>query len=243
MTKLIQLNMWAGRLDRELKKFIEAEKPDILCLQEAVSYDKGDAGMFFTIENIQQALGHEYVAFAPVFSFNFMTSVARFGNCIISRFPIQKSETVFTYLSHKENFDFNEDSGNVRNFIHTVIEINGEAYNILTHHGYHVPEHKEGNDETMRQMQILAEYVDGLSGKIILTGDFNLAPHAKSLELLNQRLINQSVKHQLKTTRNQLVFKTEVCDYIFTSPEVKVRNFATRDELVSDHKPLIAEIS
>lgn len=241
MTKLMQLNMWAGRLEWEIKKFIEVEKPDILCLQEAISYDKGDAGMFFTIENMQKALGHEFVAFAPVFSFSFMSSVARFGNCIISRFPIQKSETIFTYLDHKEKFDFNEDNGNVRNFVHAVIDIEGKKYNILTHHGYHVPEHKEGNSETLRQMQILAGYIDELEGNIILTGDFNLQPQSDSLKLINQRLTNQSVEHELKTTRNQLTHKTEICDYVFTSEGLKIKNFRAADELISDHKALLFE--
>ena len=243
MTKLMQLNVWAGRLEREIKKFIEAEKPDIVCLQEAISFDKGDAGMFFTIENFQESLGIEYSAFSPVFSFNFMRGVARFGNCILSRYPIKKSETIFTYLNHKDNFDFNEDSGNVRNFVHAVISLNNKDYNVITHHGYHVPEHKEGNDETLRQMQLLGEYIDQIDGNIILAGDFNLAPHSQSLELINKRLGNQSIKAKLKTTRNQLTHKTEVCDYIFTSDGIKVSHFNTADDLISDHKALMIEFN
>lgn len=241
MTKLMQLNMWAGRLEHSLKDFTAAERPDILCLQEAVSFAKGDAGMFFTIEKLQKALALRYVSFAPVFSFKLMNGIAEFGNAVISRFPIEKSEVVFTYLSHKENFDFNDDDYNVRNFIHTVINVEGAVYNVLTHHGYHVPEHKQGNQETMRQMQLLADYIDQLTGNIILAGDLNLAPRSKSIELINSRLTNQSIAHKLKSTRNALTHKTEVCDYIFNSQGVDVKSFRAAEELISDHKALIME--
>jgi endonuclease/exonuclease/phosphatase family metal-dependent hydrolase len=239
----MQLNIWAGRLEREIKKFVENEQPDIVCLQEAISFDSGDTGMFFTVENIQQSVDLEFVAFAPVFSFSFMGGIAKFGNCVLSRYPIQKTESIFTHLEYKDNFDFNTDSVNVRNFINATMDIDGTIYHVVTHHGFHVPDHKEGNEETLRQMSALGDYIDQIDGNIILTGDFNLAPHSKSLEIINQRLINQSIKAKLKTTRNQLTHKTEVCDYIFTSNDVQISSFKAADDLISDHKALLMEFS
>jgi len=236
--------MWGGRLDRELRKFMIAEKPDILCLQEAISFDaSNDSGFFFTIENIQAELGLKYSVIAPVFSFRYMNGVAKFSNCILSRYPILKSETVFTHLEHKEDFIFGQDSSNVRNFIHAVIETDKKQCNILTHHGYHVPEHKHGNEETMRQMALLSNYIKELDGPVILTGDFNLAPTSESLKELNSQLTNLSMTHKLETTRNQLVYKTEVCDYVFVSDQVKVDSFKAREEIVSDHKALELKFS
>ncbi|CAN5676480.1 hypothetical protein BH23PAT1_BH23PAT1_1480 [soil metagenome] len=239
--KVLQLNIWAGRLQRDIPKLIKEEKPDIICLQEAISFERDDAGMFYTIENMQQCHDLPYVSMAPVFSFKLMNGIARFGNCILSCLPIQKSESVFTYMSHKEDFDFNEDSGNARNFIHAETIIGGTTYHVITHHGYHVPEHKNGNEETLRQMRQMREYIDSLDGPIILTGDFNLAPHSESLEIINQRLHNHSISGKLKTTRNQFTHKTEVCDYIFTNEKVKVKRFYASDALVSDHKALFLE--
>jgi endonuclease/exonuclease/phosphatase family metal-dependent hydrolase len=118
--KLIQLNVWCGRLQNQVADFINTEQPDVICLQEAISFNKEDAAVFLTIENIQKKNDLPYAVTAPVFSFNLMNGTAKFSNCILNRWPIQSSEVVFTHQSHKENFDFNEDSGNVRNFIHVV---------------------------------------------------------------------------------------------------------------------------
>jgi endonuclease/exonuclease/phosphatase family metal-dependent hydrolase len=239
--KIIQLNVWAGRLQNQLLGFFEKEQADILCLQEAISYDKEDAAVFTTIENLQSRFNLKYSVIAPVFSFKLMNGSAKFGNCILSRFPVQKSEVIFTNLEYKENFDFNEHNSNVRNFIHIVIKIKEQEYNFLTHHGYHIPDHKNGDAETLRQMKQLGEYIDRLKGPIVLTGDFNLALHSESLNQINKRLTNLSSKYHLKTTRSTLTHKTEVCDYIFVNKEVKTKNFRVSDELISDHKALILD--
>jgi endonuclease/exonuclease/phosphatase family metal-dependent hydrolase len=239
--RLIQLNVWSGRLQHQVAGFLKARQPDIICLQEAISFNKADAFAFQTVESIQTKEKLPYITMAPTFTFKLMEGTASYGNCIISSQPIQRSETVFTHLEHKENFDFNEDSGNGRNFIHAVIDLDGQPCNILTHHGYWIPEHKNGNEETLRQMKQLGEYIDDLEGPVILTGDFNLVPHSESLEQINRRLRNLSIEHKLKTTRNHLTHKTEVCDYIFVNDKIKVKNFEAADDLISDHKALVLD--
>ena len=129
----------------------------------------------------------------------------------------------------------------MRNFVHAVVDLNGQKLNLLTHHGYWIQEHKNGNPETLRQMKQLGEYIDDLDGPVILTGDFNLAPDSESIGLINQRLTNLSTKYKLTTTRTNLTHKKEVCDYIFVSDDVKVKSFKASDEVVSDHKALILE--
>lgn len=241
--KLLQLNMWAGRLEGALTNLLKTEAPDILCLQEAISHPKEDAAFFLTIEQIQKLCDMPYSSFGPMFSFNLMNSVASWGNCIISRYPILKSEVVFTRLEHQENFDFNDHDGNVRNFVHAELSISGQNCHVITHHGHHVREHKNGDQETLRQMRILEEYIAVLEGPVIVAGDFNLSPHSKSLEAINNKLDNLSVRHNLRTTRTALTNKTEVCDYIFVSPKIKVKNFNQSEALVSDHKALILDFT
>ena len=113
----------------------------------------------------------------------------------------------------------------------------------IQHHGFWVPDHKNGNAETLNQTKIIANYVEALKGPTILTGDFNLIPTSESLEQINKLLINLSVKNKLETTRNDLTFKNEVCDYIFVNNEIKVKNFAMSEQVVSDHNALILEFS
>jgi endonuclease/exonuclease/phosphatase family metal-dependent hydrolase len=239
--KLVQLNVWGGRLENQLKSFLLKEKADVLCLQEAISFN-GSTGMFMTIEDMANLTGLQNSAIGPKFSFKYMEGTAVFSNCILSKYPIRKSEVVFTGLNHIDNFTFNEyphvDS---RNFVHVILKIGGEEVNILTHHGHHIPEHKNGDEETLKQMTMLGEYIDTLKGPVILTGDFNLAPHSESLDQINKRLTNLPVEHKLKTTRTSLTYKTEVCDYIFVNEEIRVNGFSSSADIVSDHRALILD--
>jgi endonuclease/exonuclease/phosphatase family metal-dependent hydrolase len=239
--KLIQLNAWGGRLEPQIRDLMSKELPDILCLQEVISFAGEGTGLFITIEMLQKEFDLPYVAFSPVFSFDFMNGTARFGNAVLSRFPLVSVETVFTYLEHKENFVWGEHSSNMRNFVHVVIDVKGTHCNVLSHHGFWVPEHKKGNDETKRQMQLLADYSKDLSGPVILAGDFNLEPTSESLKPLNQLYNNLSTKYKLKTTRTDLTYKTETCDYVFVNDPVHVQSFTALDKVASDHKALALE--
>jgi endonuclease/exonuclease/phosphatase family metal-dependent hydrolase len=241
--KLMQLNAWGGRLEPQIGDLLKDEKPDIVCLQEASSFAGQDTGLFITIEAIQSQFNLPCIAFAPAFSFNFMNGTAKFGNAILSRYPITKTEVVFTHLEHKNNFVWSEDSSNMRNFVHTVIDVEGDACNVLTHHGFWVPDHKNGTPETLEQMRQLAGYIEQLEGPVILTGDFNLAPHSESLEQINGLLENLSIANNLPTTRTELTYKTETCDYIFVSDSITVENFTALDKIASDHKALTLEFT
>jgi endonuclease/exonuclease/phosphatase family metal-dependent hydrolase len=237
--KLLQLNAWGGRLEYHIEDFLQREKPDIICLQESISFSGDRAGLFITLENIQKDNRLPFAAFGPVFSFNYMNDKARFGNVILSNQPIIKKEIVFTHLEHQDDFVWGKHTSNMRNFVHAVIDVEGKPCNVITHHGYWVKAHKRGGKETLRQMKILADYVKDLKGPVILTGDFNLIPESESLTELNSILINLTVKHKLKTTRTELTTKTEVCDYIFINDDVKVEEFAAREDNISDHQALV----
>jgi len=136
-----------------------------------------------------------------------------------------------------------EESANRRNFVHAVLDINGKPCHILTHHGFHIPEHKDGNEETRKQTKQIAEYAQELSGPVILTGDFNLVPESESIKQLNAILHNLALEHKLTTTRTHLTYKTEVCDYIFVNDAVKVKGFQALEKIVSDHQALALDFS
>ncbi|MCA9343019.1 endonuclease/exonuclease/phosphatase family protein [Candidatus Saccharibacteria bacterium] len=239
--KLVQLNVWwGGKLGYNIKEFLKEEAPDILCLQEAMSADKTDS-LFYPVQRISKDAEFKYTLFSPLISYSFMQGKVSMGNAILSRKPITESFTMFTNLEHTEDFDFFVHDYNVRNLVHAKIKNGNKTINVLTHHGHHVPHHKEGNKETDRQCREIANYIKDLSGPVILTGDFNLSPHSKSLKPLNDMLENLPVKHKSKTTRNFLTHKQEVCDYIFINGKVKEKHFEVSEKIVSDHAALILE--
>lgn len=242
--KLLQLNVWAGRLESQIASFLQEQQADILCLQEVISRHGKGSGLFISLENIQEQNPElEALAFGPSFSFPYMRSTARFGNAVLSQFPMIKSEIVFTNMEHKDDFEWGEDSANMRNFVHAVLDVNDTKCHVITHHGFHVPDHKDGNAETLRQMKQLTEYVGELDGPVIVTGDFNLKPESKSIQILNKILRNLTLEAGLKTTRTELTNKTEACDFIFVNDLVKVKKFAALDDIVSDHKALLLEFN
>lgn len=95
----------------------------------------------------------------------------------------------------------------------------------------------------MRQCKLIADYVRTLEGEILLTGDFNLAPHSASLEQINSVLRNVCIEHGVTTTRTPLTQKTEVCDYIFSTSNLREMSFRVAEEIVSDHRALVLEFT
>ena len=238
--KILQLNIWGGRLEKQITDLIIAEQPDILCLQEVISSD-GDAATVISLEEICKKTDYSHQFMSPVFSYNLMNKIAHYGNAIVSREPITVEETIFTNMNYTTDFDFDTHDYNIRNLQHAVITVGGKQLNVLNHHGHHVREHKRGNDDTLRQMTQIKDYISTLDGPVILTGDFNLAPDSESLEILNAQLTNLPLTHHLSTTRNHLTPKNEVCDYIFVNDQVQVSSFIASDTVASDHMALIME--
>jgi len=238
--KLVQLNAWGGRLEHQLADLLSDEAATFVCLQEIISTE-GDGAFAVPLEKLQVDQGYADAYMSPVFSFNLMNKKASFGNAILSQFPFTVSKTIFTNLTYKDDFDFDSDDYNIRNLQHVQVSIGDVKLNILNHHGHHVRQHKNGDQQTLRQMEQIADYISQLDGPIILAGDFNLAPHSQSLELINASLRNLSIDYQLTTTRTELTAKKEVCDYIFVSEAIKVTSFKASDTLASDHQALILD--
>jgi endonuclease/exonuclease/phosphatase (EEP) superfamily protein YafD len=130
---------------------------------------------------------------------------------------------------------------NIKNFQHVQVETRSN-FHLINHHGYHVEGSKEGNAETLKQMQAIKKYISGLKGPVIMSGDFNLSPNSESIKVFDDVLVNLSREQSIVTTRNELSSRpVEVCDYIFVSTDVKVTSFSVSESIVSDHRALILE--
>jgi endonuclease/exonuclease/phosphatase family metal-dependent hydrolase len=237
--KLIQLNIWYGKLVGNVLRFLQREQPDILCLQEMCSSPDGRTMMFDTMQELQKEFSYPHVYFSPVFSFQCMGLGVRYGNAILSRAAFKSAQTVFTRHEYMENYRDGVDEDNIRNFQHAAVDTGGGILHILNHHGHWaIP--KGSNAETDRQLGILADYAARLDGPVIVTGDMNLAPQERSLRQLGRAgLVDLCTRHGIKTTRNILAWKQdEVSDYIFVNDKVKVKDFRVYEDLISDHAAL-----
>lgn len=239
--KLIQLNIWGGKLKFQILDFLTAEQPDIVCMQEVNDLPGPAGALFATLDEIKQAGNFEDLAMSPVCSYAYMNRQSLYGNATLSRLPIIDFRTVFTNGQYKDGFDATTDDDNSRNFQHAIIKAGTANIHVLNYHGYFVAGSKDGNQETMRQVQLLADYLKSLTGPVILAGDFNLAPTSPSITILDNLLTNLSSQHKLTNTYTQLSIHKVVCDYIFVNDAVKVSKFSASEQLVSDHKALILE--
>ncbi len=239
--KLIQLNIWGGKLLYRLMDFIAEQQPDFVCMQEVNDLKGPSNSLFATLDEIKDAGGFSYSFMSANFSYRYMQRNCGFGNAILSRLAFESQETIFTNGAHKDDFDLTADDYNVRSLQHAVVSVNGSPLHILNHHGFLVPGSKEGNDQTLTYTRKIANIVDSLEGPVILAGDFNLTPASPSMQVLSERLTDLPAKFDIQNTYTEFNKHRLVCDYIFVNDTVTVQNFHVSEALVSDHKALILD--
>ncbi|MEO5949872.1 MAG: endonuclease/exonuclease/phosphatase family protein [Candidatus Saccharimonadales bacterium] len=241
--KLLQINTWTLRLSFNLSDMIINEAPDIVAFQE-IADSKIQIGLFPSLTEFMDRVKFHHTYFSPVYSFLYMSGSIEFGNAIISNLELLDQNTVFTNLKYKDNFSLQDDDYNVRNFQHvTAKDENGNKFHLINHHGYHVPEHKKGDQFTLKACEQIAKYANSLDGPVIISGDFNLEPGSESLAAIEKSFRNLSTEYKLKTTRNSLTKKTEVCDYIFVNESVHVTDFYLSKVVASDHQGLVLDFT
>ena len=94
--KVLQLNVWTGRLKGALTRFLREHDYDIICLQEAV-WSEADAFLGHhvdTVEDLKKAAGLEYDARVSNWGIDLLGGSATMeqGNVILSRYPIIEVE-------------------------------------------------------------------------------------------------------------------------------------------------------
>lgn len=240
--KVIQLNIWGGKLGLEVIKFLKTEQPDFVCLQE-VNDLQGPSGygFFATLDEIKTGAGMQYAYMSPRHSSRYMERELAYGNATLSNLPFTDSRTIFTHGQYKRNFDVTKYDDNSWNLQIMTIQTGKTLLHILNYHGYHIVGSKAGNDETLRHMRLIADVIDTLEGPFILCGDFNLTPDTPSIAVLDAKLTNLSTTHGLQTTCNQFTPIDGVLDYIFTNELVQAQRFEMSEAVVSDHNALILE--
>lgn len=239
--KLLSLNVWQGRLERVLLKHLESLDVDIACMQEAVDISGKSLGLVSSYQTVGSSLGLDQQFFSKLISTKLGSKSIDFGNVVYSNIPFSNTNTVFTYGELSEDHDFDTDDYNIRAFQHTLIDVKGKKLNVINHHGYHIDSHKLGDEETERQVSEILRYIKDLEGAVVLCGDFNLSPESNSIKSIDAVLHNLSIKYSLNTTRSNLTYKKEVCDYIFVNDQVKVNDFKMDTTVISDHNALLLD--
>ena len=240
--KLLQLNIWEGKLLKEVLAFIDKEKPDILCLQEVYSCT-GDIPlpdlMFNSLELIQQQIGYEYAFFSADFTAIYSEVPASFGIAIVSRFPLEDKQTIFTHGSYDPNLTAKSHQANTRILQTCKVNLGGKSLSFANHHG-----HREldplGNEISVEKMKLVKAKLQELPLPLIFSGDLNIKSESPAMRVFDGFLKDLTAEHNIPSTLSQFgKAKNVACDHILVSDDIQVMSFNVSEELISDHRALI----
>ena len=239
--KILQLNVWTGRIKGALIDFFKTHDFDVICLQEAVWAGDNErlANFFTTVEQIKEASGLKYELKSSNWGMEiFADDRMEQGNVILSRYPIKREESELVHGEYgvaKTVKDFYEHAYTLQ-----IAELDN-GVTIVNHHGYWQPT-PVGNETTVEVMKKVAAVVHEIKGPVVMCGDLNIvhkAPAMRELDFLH----DLTEENGIKNTLSGLKFNGEVaCDHILVNDLVEVVRFEMLPDLVSDHRALTAEI-
>ncbi len=242
--RLVQLNIWQGRIMTHLLKLFDDLQPDIACLQEVMSSSEvvvTPERMFNSLQLIQERIDLKYVYFSPTFRATYSGVTTEFGNAILSRYPLDDCQTVFTNGSFIPDYTPKTFSVNVRNMQIVKVKVAEQVLNLANHHGHWLID-PFGDETTIAKLQIVKDVLKTVPSPLILSGDFNVRAESPAMRLFDGWLTDLTATHQIGSTLSPLAKVSSVaCDHILTSPGVQVMNFEVRDEIVSDHKAIVLD--
>ena len=124
-----------------------------------------------------------------------------------------------------------------------ILNINGKNIQVINVHALWNKD-KIGDDRTIMQSDFILSKIRK-DIPCIVVGDFNLLPNTKSIEMIDEKMINLIKEYNIKSTRptfdDNLDKGDLVCDYIFVNDKIKVNDFKVIDTNISDHMPLILD--
>ncbi|MCA9327349.1 endonuclease/exonuclease/phosphatase family protein [Candidatus Saccharibacteria bacterium] len=243
--KLLQVNVWMGRLTRQLLPLIEQVQPDIITAQEVFSSSQAvpfPDTTFNVFELMQKAGGYTHSYFSPIGDFNYSGVSVGVGNGVLSRYPLVSTETIFTNGSFQANADVSIFESNVRNAQFVTVQLpEGQTLYVVNHHAYWQP-NPVGDEKTVASMQKVFDTLRTIDGPVIFAGDMNVDPGTPAMQLFDGVLDDLTGTHEVTNTMSSLGKLQGVApDHILVGPEVHVRDFRVLEDLVSDHQALLLE--
>lgn len=228
--KVMTLNIhsginWYGSFDPDgLTSLIREIDPDIVGLQEVDRNWSSKSGFRDLPAELAQRLNMFYA-----FSASLERNNGYFGNLILSKYPI-----IQVWTSPLPG------SLEPRSFALVQVLVEGVRVNFLTTHlGLSV-------SDRLQQAAKIIEFTNLLSGPLIVTGDFNGDAGDPAVAGLERNFLNFQGIGEIKdqgTFRSKDGIVSSKMDYILVTPEFGLTKIEVADTFVSDHLPVIAELT
>ena len=245
--KILQINIWGGRIKDGLTSFLSKNDYDIVCMQEAVWSETSDdfLRLFIdTIDKIKEEAGYPYnfrSSHCGIKLFDGKSQLEQ-GNVILSKIPFKKTEekTVFGQYYVADNSKNPVEAINRHRYTAQKVELENGLI-LVNYHGYWLP-NPIGDETTIDCMKSVANMVKNEKNPVVLCGDLNVSaksPAMRELDFLN----DLTSLNKVKTTLRNIRFKKDVaCDHILISKNLKYKDFTVINKPISDHRALSAKI-
>lgn len=249
---------WSHNTNTRAQMFalLEAEKPDILCLQEFYN----DTAHFKNIKDLQDLLQMPYYHYGKTVSLQDHKLPRSWGIITFSKFPIINKQRL-------ELFNTNTNA-----CIYSDVLINNDTVRIFNmhlqsiHFGYNDYEYISKIEETQdadmvatknilrkvkraatkrgKQVDIVAESIRNSDKKLIICGDFNDPPVSYTYQQLSKNMQDAFVKKGFGLGRTySKILPILRIDYTLVDPTFRVISNKTIHRALSDHYPEVTEFS
>lgn len=242
--RILQLNVWTGRIKGALLDFLRSNDFDVICMQEAVwsnGKQKELENFFATVDQIKEASGLEYESRSSNWGMRIFSedNIMEQGNVILSKSEIAEERNELVHNEYRVIEDVQDFYEHAYTLQITKLK---SGITIVNHHGYWKPT-PMGDEVTVKVMQKVAGIVKKLDGPIVMCGDLNIiheAPAMRELDFLK----DLTHEHNIDNTLSGLKFNGKVaCDHILVNNDVNVESFRVLDNIISDHKALTADLT
>lgn len=233
----------------KIAAFINAEKPDIVCLQEFYSAKDKLSSKDFTLN--LNGLRYNYI------HFSLDNESVKYGVAVYSRYPIIEKGEVFT-------------AGNGNAAVYADIDIDGKIVRLYNNHlqSIHLNLPKSirrivnNNDERMNEIANVtmrlktafikrAQQVDKISAHmqqspypVIVCGDFNDTPMSYTYHTLKRGLKDAFREAgQGMPSTHEGFFPSFRIDYILHDKKMQASSYKVSDVKYSDHYPILATLN
>lgn len=246
--RILQINVWGGRIKDGLVRFITEGNFDVVCMQEAI-WDSKNSGVLDllvdSIDKIKASAGFDYDIRSSHYGMKLLGGDTQYelGNAILSKIPFTESKEKIILGEYSVANSAEEAKtilGNHRYTAQKVILENGVV--ILNYHGYYITD-PLGNETSVECMKSVADLIRDEERPVVMCGDLNVvseAPCMRELDFLTDLTAINDVK---TTLRNIRFVKDVACDHILVNDKVSYQNFKVFNAPYTDHRALYVEIN
>lgn len=238
-------NIWiyGDKDSKGIANLVKTNKIEIIGVQESAIYF--GKNKFDMTKRIADELKFGYVFF-PFVGYAKSNKFLQ-GNAILSKFPILESKS---YKLNPPSLKYDGTwATEQRLLIHSKLKVDKTVINFLTTHLQYSKEFKT-TPLRVKEVENILSVIKTIKGPIILTGDFNAVPRSKEVRMISKflkRIGGNKSTWTVKPFESSDGFKTDKLKYrldnIFVSKEFNYKNFKIINSDISDHLPIMVELS